>query len=330
MEMGNDLVIQASGLTKFYGELLAVDHINFEVKRGEIFGLLGPNGAGKTTTIRMLTGLSKPTEGKASVLGFDVGSEIVKIKRHIGVVPEISNLYDELSAFDNLMFMAQLYGVPRSQRRKRAEELLKIFGLYERKDSPFRALSRGMKRALTIAAGMIHNPKILFLDEPTVGLDVVAARSLRNLIANLRQQGMTIFLTTHYLEEADLLCDRVAIMVKGRIIKTGSPASLKAEVEKESVIELSFDRDISELLEDLSNRFPGVKVVAVEPNKVRIYGGIPANIYDNVFRFAKNKGIEIQSVNSIKPTLEDAFIKITGLSPTIMAIEKGGRHNVAR
>jgi len=330
VEMGNDLVIQASGLTKFYGELLAVDHINFEVKRGEIFGLLGPNGAGKTTTIRMLTGLSKPTEGKASVLGFDVGSEIVKIKRHIGVVPEISNLYDELSAFDNLMFMAQLYGVPRSQRRKRAEELLKIFGLYERKDSPFRALSRGMKRALTIAAGMIHNPKILFLDEPTVGLDVVAARSLRNLIANLRQQGMTIFLTTHYLKEADLLCDRVAIMVKGRIIKTGSPVSLKAEVEKESVIELSFDRDISELLEDLSNRFPGVKVVAVEPNKVRIYGGIPANIYDNVFRFAKNKGIEIQSVNSIKPTLEDAFIKITGLSPTIMAIEKGGRHNVAR
>ena len=328
--MGNDLVIQALGLTKFYGELLAVDHINFEVKRGEIFGLLGPNGAGKTTTIRMLTGLSKPTEGRASVLGFDIGSEIVKIKKHIGVVPEISNLYDELSAFDNLMFMAQLYGVPRSQRRKRAEELLKIFGLYERKDSPFRALSRGMKRALTIAAGMIHNPKILFLDEPTVGLDVVAARSLRNLIANLRQQGMTIFLTTHYLEEADLLCDRVAIMVKGRIIKTGSPASLKAEVEKESVIELSFDRDISELLEDLSNRFPGVKVVAVEPNKVRIYGGIPANIYDNVFRFAKNKGIEIQSVNSIKPTLEDAFIKITGLSPTIMAIEKGGRHNVAR
>jgi len=328
--MGNDLVIQASGLTKFYGELLAVDHINFEVKRGEIFGLLGPNGAGKTTTIRMLTGLSKPTEGKASVLGFDIGSEIVKIKRHIGVVPEISNLYDELSAFDNLMFMAQLYGVPRSQRRKRAEELLKIFGLYERKDSPFRTLSRGMKRALTIAAGMIHNPKILFLDEPTVGLDVVAARSLRNLVANLRQQGMTIFLTTHYLEEADLLCDRVAIMVKGRIIKTGSPASLKAEVEKESVIEFSFDRDISELLKNLSDRLAGVKVVAVEPNKVRIYGGIPANIYDNVFRFAKDKGIEIQSVNSIKPTLEDAFIKITGLSPTIMAIEKGGKHNVAR
>jgi ABC-2 type transport system ATP-binding protein len=322
--MSKDTVIQVSDLTKCYEEILAVDHINFEVKRGEVFGFLGPNGAGKTTTIRILTGLSKPTEGKASVLGFDINSEIVDAKRHIGVVPEISNLYDELSAIDNLLFMAQLYGIPRHERRKRAEELLKIFGLYERKDSPFRTFSRGMKRALTIAAALIHSPKILFLDEPTVGLDVVAARSLRNLIVNLRQQGITIFLTTHYLEEADLLCDRVALLVKGRIIKVGSPASLKAAVEEESVIEFSFEREIADLMEDLSNRLPGVKMLAAEQNKVRIYGAISANIYDTVFRFVNDKGIEIQSVNSIKPSLEDAFIKITGLSPTIMAIEKRG------
>jgi len=320
-----DIVIQAADLTKFYGEILAVDHISFEVERGEIFGFLGPNGAGKTTTIRILTGLSQPTDGKASVLAFDINSRIVEAKRHIGVVPEISNLYDELSAIDNLLFMAQLYGVPRPQRRKRVEELLKTFGLYERKDSPFRTFSRGMKRALTIAAALIHNPKILFLDEPTVGLDVVAARSLRNLIANLRQQGITIFLTTHYLEEADLLCDRVAILVKGRIIKIDSPEALKATAEEESVIEFSVEREISELMENLSNKFPGAKVVAAEQNKVRIYGGIPADIYDNVFRFAKYKGIEIQSVNSIKPSLEDAFIKITGLSPIVMTMEKGGR-----
>lgn len=323
--MSIDTVIQVSDLTKFYEEILAVDHINFDVKRGEIFGFLGPNGAGKTTTIRILTGLSKPTEGKASVLGFDINSSIVEAKRHIGVVPEISNLYDELSAIDNLLFMTQLYGVPRPHRRKRAEELLKIFGLYERKDSPFRAFSRGMKRALTIAAALIHNPKILFLDEPTVGLDVVAAQSLRNLIANLRQQGVTIFLTTHYLEEADLLCDRVAILVKGRIIEIGSPTSLKIAASEESLIEFSFEREISDLMEDLSNRLPGVTTVATEQNKVRIYGGISAKIYDNVFRFAKDKGIEIQSVNSIKPNLEEAFIKITGLSPTVMAIEKGGK-----
>ena len=323
--MSGEIISQASDLTKFYGEILAVDHINFDVKRGEIFGFLGPNGAGKTTTIRILTGLSKPTEGKASVLGFDINSEIVEAKRHIGVVPEISNLYDEFSAIDNLLFMAQLYGVPRPQRRKRAEELLKIFGLYERKDSPFRTFSRGMKRALTIATALIHNPKLLFLDEPTVGLDVVAARSLRNLIGNLRQQGITIFLTTHYLEEADLLCDRVAILVKGRIIKVDSPQTLKATTEEESVIEFSFDREISALLDDLSNRLSGVKIVTVDQDRVRIYGGIPPDLYDKVFRFAKDKNIGIQSVNSIKPTLEDAFIKITGLSPTVMAIEKGGK-----
>ena len=323
--MGKQIVIQASDLCKFYGQILAVDHIHFEVEKGEIFGFLGPNGAGKTTTIRMLTGLSKPTDGKASVLGFDVNSEIVKAKGYIGVVPEMSNLYDELSAMDNLLFMAQLYGVPRTQRRERAEELLKTFGLYERKDSLFRTFSRGMKRALVIAAALIHSPEILFLDEPTVGLDVVASRSLRNLIGNLRQQGITIFLTTHYLEEADLLCDRVAILVGGRIVKTDSPRVLKAAAEEESVVEFSFEGESSGLSEALSNRLPGVKTVAIDHDRVRIYGGIPVHVVDNVFQFAKDKGMEIVSINSIKPSLEDAFIKITGLSPIVMAVEKGGR-----
>jgi len=323
--MGKDIVIQASDLTKFYGEILAVDHINFEVKKSEIFGFLGPNGAGKTTTIRMLTGLSKSTAGKTSILGFDIKREIVEIKRHIGVVPEISNLYDDLPAIDNLLFMAQLYGIPSRERIGRAEELLKTFGLFERKDSPFRTFSRGMKRALTIAAALIHNPEVLFLDEPTVGLDVVAARSLRNLIGNLRRQGITIFLTTHYLEEADLLCDRVAILVKGQIIKIDSPRVLKSAAEEESVIEFSFEREISKLMEELSNRLSEIKIVAIDHHKVRIYGGIPTDVYNNVFRFAKDKDIEIQSVNSIRPSLEDAFIKITGLSPIVMAIEKGGR-----
>jgi len=323
--MGKQIVIQASDLCKFYGQILAVDHIHFEVEKGEIFGFLGPNGAGKTTTIRMLTGLSKPTDGKASVLGFDVNSEIVKAKGYIGVVPEMSNLYDELSAMDNLLFMAQLYGVPRTQRRERAEELLKTFGLYERKDSLFRTFSRGMKRALVIAAALIHSPEILFLDEPTVGLDVVASRSLRNLIGNLRQQGITIFLTTHYLEEADLLCDRVAILVGGRIVKTDSPRVLKAAAEEESVVEFSFEGESSGLSEALSNRLPGVKIVAVDHHRVRIYGGILADVVDSVLQSAKDKSIEIVSIKSIQPSLEDAFIKMTGLSPIVMAVEKGVR-----
>jgi len=230
-------VIEVNGLTKRFKEITAVDGISFEVKKGEVFGFLGPNGAGKTTTIRMLVGLSQPTNGKASVLGFDINSQIVQIKKHIGVVPEISNLYDELSAIDNLIFMAQLYGVPSRERREKSEELLKAFRLYERKDSLFCTFSRGMKRALTIAAALIHNPEVIFLDEPTVGLDVVAARSLRNLISNLRQQGVTIFLTTHYLEEADLLCGRVAILVKGRILTIDTPLSLKAKTDKKSLEE---------------------------------------------------------------------------------------------
>jgi ABC-2 type transport system ATP-binding protein len=318
-------VIEAINLTKHYGELLAVDHINFEVKKSEIFGFLGPNGAGKTTTIRILTGLSRPTSGVAQVLGYDVVSEIVEAKKHIGVVPEISNLYDELSAFKNLLFMAQLYGIPRSQRKARAEELLKAFGLYERKDHLFGTLSRGMKRALTIAAALIHNPKLLFLDEPTVGLDVVAARSLRNLISNLRYQGVTIFLTTHYLEEADHLCDRIAIIVNGRILKIDTPEMLKAIAEERPIIEISFKKASSRIIEELPRRLPELKIVATNHNKVRIYGGTPADVLEKVLQYAKSEGNEIDKVNSVKPSLEDAFIKITGLSPTIMAVEKGGK-----
>jgi ABC-2 type transport system ATP-binding protein len=317
--------IEALNLTKFYGEILAVDHISFEVREAEILGFLGPNGAGKTTTIRILTGLSRPTSGVAQVLGYDVVSEIVEAKKHIGVVPEISNLYDELSAFKNLLFMAQLYGIPRSQRKARAEELLKAFGLYERKDHLFGTLSRGMKRALTIAAALIHNPKLLFLDEPTVGLDVVAARSLRNLISNLRYQGVTIFLTTHYLEEADHLCDRIAIIVNGRILKIDTPEMLKVIAEERPIIEISFKKASSRIIEELPRRLPELKIVATNHNKVRIYGGTPADVLEKVLQYAKSEGNEIDKVNSVKPSLEDAFIKITGLSPTIMAVEKGGK-----
>jgi ABC-2 type transport system ATP-binding protein len=319
-----EMAIEVRDLTKRYGEILAVDHISFDVREGEIFGFLGPNGAGKTTTIRILTGLSKPTDGSARVLGFDVKSEMVKAKQHIGVVPEASNLYDELSALDNLVFMARLYGIPRSQRKTRAEELLKIFGLYERKDHLFGTFSRGMKRALTIAAALMHSPKLLFLDEPTVGLDVVAARSLRNLIVNLRHQGITVFLTTHYLEEADLLCDRIAILVKGRIVEIGTPETLKSNAEEESVIEFTFSKVKSGFVEELSKRLTHLKIVPFDQNKMRIYGGIPTHVLETVLECAKNSSMEIDAVKSVKPSLEDAFVKITGLSPTIMAVEKGG------
>lgn len=321
--MNSVTVIKVSNLTKDYEDIRAVDHISFDIKKGEIFGFLGPNGAGKTSTIRMLTGLSKPTDGNASIMGYDINSDIIKIKKYLGVVPEISNLYDELSGLNNLIFMAQLYGVPRNERTKRAEELLKIFGLFERKDSLFRTYSRGMKRSLTIAAALIHNPEILFLDEPTVGLDVMTARSLRNLIKNLQSQSITIFLTTHYLEEADILCDRIAIIVKGKIIKTDSPLNIKSSIEQESVIEFVFDKDISGFIKKLSENLSEVKITATDFDKIKILGGNPNDIFIRVGNFVKENNFKIRSINSIKPSLEDAFVKITGLSPTIMAIEKG-------
>ena len=197
------LTIETDELSKYYGDLLAVDNLSIGVKRGEVFGFLGPNGAGKTSTIRMLVGLSRPSSGSALVAGYNIINDIVEVKRHVGLVPEVSNLYDELSVWDNLLFMSQLYCVPRSERRSRINEILQSFDLMQRKETKFGKLSKGLKRRVVIAASIVHDPEILFLDEPTVGLDVVSAHSLRGYIERLCAEGTTVFLTTHYIEEAD-------------------------------------------------------------------------------------------------------------------------------
>jgi len=233
-------IVKTKGLTKQYGNVLAVDHVDLEVFEGEIFGLLGPNGAGKTTTIRMLTGQTKPTSGTATVANHDIIHEPIKAKRQIGVVPDVSNIYDEMSAWDNLIFAAQLYSVPKTEREKRAKDLLELFELYERRKDRVAGFSRGMKRRVTIAAALIHKPKLLFLDEPTSGLDVQSSRTIRSLTKELNDDGVTIFLTTHYIEEADQLCQRVAIINKGRIVTVDSPEKLKASMEERQVIEVSF------------------------------------------------------------------------------------------
>ncbi len=309
-----EIVIEVSGLTKKYGSFTAVDNLSFKVYKGEVFGFLGPNGAGKTSTIRMLNGLSKPTAGRATILGYDLATEITIAKKRIGVIPDISNLYDDLSAMDNLIFMAQLYGVPRAERRQRAEALLKQFGLYKRKNLLFGKFSKGMKRALTIASALIHKPEIIFLDEPTVGLDVVAARSLRAMLANLKKQGITIFLTTHYLEEADILCDRIALIVKGRIIKTDSPKGLKASVQTDSVIEFSFGKDILGHVAALIKKLSYARIEVVNQHKIRIHNGDSDAVYKAVVNYSAEKHLVIKSTHPVIPTLEDAFIKLTGLS----------------
>jgi len=316
--------IEVSGLTKHYDGLAAVSDISFSVEEGEVFGFLGPNGAGKTTTIRMLTGLSKPTGGGARVLGYDIASESIKAKKAFGVVPEQSNMYDELSGLENLKFMGQLYGLPRPEHRTRAVELLKTFGLFERKDSKFATYSRGMKRALTIAAALVHKPRLLFLDEPTAGLDVVAARSLRAIIKQQKESGITVFLTTHYLEEADILCDRIALLVKGKVVAIDTPASLKSMAEERPALEVSFKTSLNNAADELGRRLPGLAVVKVD-DRIRIYGGDADAVLHTILDYATENGTQVASVSSLKPSLEDAFVKLTGLSPLVMAAEKGGR-----
>jgi ABC-2 type transport system ATP-binding protein len=235
--MGSDSIIKVSDLTKFYRDFPAVNHINFKVNGGEIFGFLGPNGAGKTTTIKMLTGLIQPTEGTAIIQGKDIRTQIVDIKKTIGVVTENSNLYDELSVLDNLRFVGQLYGVSRLDREKRIDELLKRFDLESKREAKFATLSKGMKRKVTIVAALIHSPQVVFLDEPSTGLDVLSARILRAMIKELKALGVTIFLTTHYIEEAEQLCDRVAILVKGTIKTVDTPENLKAMTSSKNLEE---------------------------------------------------------------------------------------------
>lgn len=300
------IAIETKSLTKTYGPLTAVDHISFEVQEGEVFAFLGPNGAGKTTTVRLLTGLARPTVGNARVLGLDLRRELPRIKKQVGVVPERSNLYDELSARDNLIFMGQLYGVPRAERAQRADDLLHRFRLEEKKDVPFAHLSRGMKRALTIAAALIHRPRLLFLDEPTVGLDVVSARGLRALIERLREEGVTIFLTTHYLEEAERLADRVALIVCGRIVALDTVEGLKSRVSGGVTVEARLASPSGE--ERL--RFRGEDVESA----VRV-----------ALDHAAAEGKRVMAVNTIQPTLEEAFIELTGLSAEVMLAEKGNR-----
>src|SRR4030066_523285 len=225
-------VIKAEGLTKVFNHnLVAVDHINFSVKRGEIFGFLGPNGAGKTTTINMLITVLKPTEGKASIIGYDIAKQNNDVRNTIGVVPQEYTADEDLTGYENILLCADLYGIPREVSKKRASELLELVELTAFKDKKVQTFSGGMRRRLELACGLINRPKVLFLDEPTLGLDVQTRAAVWEYIRLLKEQyHMTLFMTTHYLEEADQLCDRIAIIDHGKIVALDSPAALKASL----------------------------------------------------------------------------------------------------
>ena len=319
-----DDVIVINELTKYYGELVAVDHIDLNVRRGEVFGFLGPNGAGKTTTIRMLVGLTTPTEGTATVVGYDIKDDIVEVKKHVGVVPENSNLYDELSVWDNLLFSSRLYHVPKNERADSIRNLLDTFNLEERRNTKFGKLSKGLKRRVVIAAALVHQPQIVFMDEPTTGLDVVSALSLRRLIEELREEDTTVFLTTHYIEEADQLSDRIAIIVKGKIVTVDTPENIKQSVRGVPILEvlLSHEPDESTIkeLEAIGSVEHKGPIARIEVQKV-------TEAIESLSRIATRTGIMIEEIATIRPSLEEAFVNLTGVSSEVMKVEKEGRRS---
>jgi len=316
-----EAAIEVVGLSRDYGSLHAVNEVSFTVRRGEIFGYLGPNGAGKTTTVRMLAGLLRPTGGQAQVAGYDVVRERLGLKAAVGVVPERSNLYDELSGMENLVFMAQLYGLPRREWRSRAETLLREFDLWEAAGRKFGAYSRGMKRRLTIAAALVHRPEVLFLDEPTAGLDVMSARSLRQTILRLNSAGMTIFLTTHLIREAEELCQRVAILVQGRIRAIDTPARLRKMVDTERALQVSFDEPVADAIADELHGWTGLAAVVAGKNTLRILADDPTGAVVALGRVCARNDLHVRDMRLAMPSLEDAFVHITGLGLEVM--EKG-------
>jgi len=299
--------IEVKNLTKEFNGLKAVNNISFKVKEGEIFALLGPNGAGKTTTIRMLTGILKPTKGEAYIGKYNIQKNPIEAKQLMGIVPEMANAYIDLSALRNLLLVGELYGIEKKQRIKKAENLLKLFKLYKNRHQRVKTFSKGMKQRLIVAMALMNDSELLFLDEPTVGLDVESVRLIRDLIRKFNQKGITIFLTTHNIEEANLLCDRVAIMNYGRIVTINRPEKLRHTIQSTTSVEVAFKKtvDLNEL------KFEGVTMVKKIGDKFRFYTEKPEDIIPLLVQYSRNSRNKIISLNTLGPSLEDVFVKLT-------------------
>jgi ABC-2 type transport system ATP-binding protein len=307
-----EVAVSIENLTKKFGDLVAVDHINLEIKKGEIFGLLGPNGAGKTTAIRMLCTLLEPTEGTAKVVGYDIRKQPAEVRRNIGVVSEGVDLYGDLTAKENLLLFGKLFGVPKNTLAKKVDDLLAFVGLRDRANDLVSTFSTGMRKKILIISSLIHNPKLLYLDEVTSGLDPQTAVSVRDLTQQLREQGITVIWTTHYLDEPERICDRVAIIYDGRILALGTPKEVKGIASASVTIEMTLDRQPSKACLDYIKRLDGV--MAVESNATLL------NVTVHNHEMSLSRIIECLNSNELKivdiakrePSLEEAFLKLIG------------------
>lgn len=308
MNKKNHNVIEVHELTKKFGGMVAVNGISFSVYEGEIFGFLGPNGAGKTTTIRMLTGLLTPDSGKVNIDGVDIMRNPIKAKMRMGIIPETGNAYLDLTAKQNILLSGRFYGIPKKIIGKNVDRLLKKFELYDRKNDLVKNFSKGMKQRIAIACAIVHNPQILFLDEPTSGLDVQSQRLIRNIITRMNQRGTTIFLTTHNIEEANLLCERVGIINKGKIVAIDRPERMRRAFEATQSVEFSFHTPFDGgFFEDhsLVNRMEKIG------DKWKLYTENPDRLVKYLVNLAQERDLAIISLEICRPTLEDVFIRFT-------------------
>ena len=302
------LLVEARHLTKRFGDFTAVGDITFEVRTGEAFGFLGPNGAGKSSTMRMIAAVSPVTEGHLRVMGLDPAADGPEIRGRIGVVPQEENLDEELSVYENLLIYGRYFGLPKKVIDERIAELLHFAALQERRDSKVEPLSGGMKRRLVIARGLINQPEMLILDEPTTGLGPQARHLLWDRLYRLKQQGVTLIITTHYMDEAEQLCDRLVIMDKGRIVAEGSPRQLIEQHSTREVLELRFAVGMQE---EMLARVDGLaRRTEVLPDRVLLY----SDDADEAAGLLFGRGVVPQSMVSRRSTLEDVFLRLTGRS----------------
>jgi len=321
MKRDNSPALEVAHLTKRYGDVIAVNDISFQVNGGELFGFLGPNGAGKTTTINMLTGLARLDAGTIRIGGIECTQNPKAAQHLVGVVPDESNLYPELTGFENLCFCAALYGMRKNERQTRARQLLDTFSLTDAADRKFAGYSKGMKRKLTFAAGIIHQPPILFLDEPTTGIDVASARQVRQIIAELHRKGTTVFLTTHYIEEAERLCERIAFIVSGHIVQIDSTKALLQPIQEKYVLLLSVSDSGADLCGEIASAFPHYKFQSSAPDQVRVESAEPVNVSPLV-RFLEERKVQVTEARRYLPSLEDIFVQVTGIEAGLMQREK--------
>jgi len=304
--------IETKSLSKFFGDLKAVDDISFNVEKGEIFGFLGPNGAGKSTTMMILTTLLKPTSGHALVSGFDVKTNPKEVRENIGYVQQESTVDEYLSGRENLLLQARLNHIPKDLINQRIDEVLELIELADKQDNAVVTYSGGMRKRLDIAGGLLHRPKVLFLDEPTVGLDIQTRRKIWQYIKKIHDEfEMTIFLSTHYMEEADQLCDRIGIIDGGKIQVIDTPQNMKSAMGNE-VISLTIDGDEETNFLSKLRTIELIKKINEDQNKITLFASKGTEVIPKIFQIASDLKIKINSISLTQPTLDDVFISYTG------------------